>query len=117
MKLPRRSGLSVAVASLLIAANPWLLAAQPHVVLPTVQSLMVTMPAPEYPAEARAKHISGAGVFDVIVRTETGVVTDVKILRSTGSQLLDNAAVKALSRWRARPGKISHIKVPVNFVM
>jgi TonB family protein len=78
---------------------------------------MLAMPEPEYPVEARAHHITGSGVFDVIVRTETGAVTQVKILRSTSSKLLDGAAVKALLRWRARPGLISHIKVPINFIM
>jgi periplasmic protein TonB len=107
--------MSMALAATLVGIAH--LCAEPRVELPSVQSLMVAMPHPEYPVEARAKHLTGHGVYDVIVRTETGVVTRVVILRSSGSSLLDDAAVKALSRWRAKPGKMSHIKVPVNFVM
>src|SRR5437867_182984 len=113
MKLPHRTFATLA-ATLLGVAH---VGAQPRVELPSVQSLMVAMPHPEYPVEARAKHITGHGVYDVIVHTASGAVTRVVILHSTGSRLLDDAAVKALSRWRAQPGKISHIKVPVNFVM
>jgi TonB family protein len=118
MKLTCCRRLNVAAAVLVLLACSYGFAAQPRVNLPSVQSFMVSMPWPEYPAEARAKHITGSGKFDVIVRSETGVVIRVDIIRSTGSKLLDDAAVKALSRWRARPRtKLAHITVPVTFGM
>ena len=50
---------------------------------------MVSMPRPEYPLEARRKLIVGRGVYQLIVRPETGVVTRVSVLQSTGSNILD----------------------------
>jgi TonB family protein len=76
---------------------------------------MLSMPRPTYPVEARQRHITGKGVCDIVFRPETGTVTHVKVLQSTGSKLLDDAAVSAFSRWRARPGKISHARVPFTF--
>ena len=37
------------------------------------------------------------GICDIVFRPETGTVTHVTVLQSTGSKLLDNAAVKAFS--------------------
>ena len=76
---------------------------------------MLAAPAPEYPAEARAKRISGAGKYDVWMRIDTGMVTRVDVLRSTGSRLLDDAAIRALKQWRSRPNTASHIQVPIRF--
>jgi TonB family protein len=76
---------------------------------------MLSMPRPTYPVEARQRHITGGGICDIVFRPETGTVTHVTVLQTTGSKLLDDAAVKAFSRWRARPGKISHARVPFTF--
>lgn len=75
------------------------------------------MPRPEYPLEARQKLIMGRGVYQLIFRPQTGVVTRVTVLESTGSTILDAAAVKAFSRWRARPGRLSRMHVPVTFTL
>src|SRR2546430_6969792 len=69
--------------------------------------VMLVTPNIEYPFEARARHMTGYGLFDIWFRTETGMVTRVDVLRSTGFKLLDDAAIKGLSRWRAKPGKFS----------
>ena len=82
-----------------------------------LMAIMQVTPDIEYPAEARARHIGGHGLFDIWFRVETGVATRVIVLRSTGSKVLDDAAVKGLSRWRAKPGKVSHMHIPVNFVL
>jgi TonB family protein len=76
---------------------------------------MLSMPRPAYPKEARERHITGRGICDIVFRPETGTVTHVTVLQSTDSKLLDNAAVKAFIRWRARLGKISHARVPFTF--
>jgi len=114
MKLARCRHLSISATLLLLTLFSQALGAEPDVTVPSwVRHLMLSQPRPEYPIKARTKHITGRGVFDVIVRTDSGAVTQVKILQSTGSKLLDDAAVKALSSWRARPGMINHIQVPV----
>jgi TonB family protein len=82
-----------------------------------LMAIMQATPDIEYPVEARARQISGRGLFDIWFRVETGVVTRVIVLQSTGSKVLDDAAVKGLSRWRAKPGKVSHMHVPVNFIL
>ena len=77
--------------------------------------LFVKMPKPDYPPEARQKHITGYGIFDVSVRPRTGLVTHVAIFRSTGSKVLDDAAVRTLLRWQTRPGVVRGLRVPLSF--
>ena len=104
-------------ASAVFTASP-LLAQRADVPLNEAgRRIMLAAPAPEYPAEARTKRISGAGLYDVQMRVKTGIVTRVAVLRSTGSKLLDDAAVRALKQWRARPNTVSHINVPVRFTL
>ena len=109
---------SLATSVIVLLANSQLSAQQPDVILNEAgRRIMLASPQPEYPPEARAKHITGSGVYDVWMRVETGVVTHVDVLRSTGSKLLDDAAVKALRRWRSRPNTISRIKIPIRFLL
>ncbi len=68
-------------------------------------------PKPDYPAEARAKHISGAGVFIIRVHVKTGRVVEVRVSRSTGHAILDQSAVRAFSQWRFKPGALQPIGV------
>ena len=77
--------------------------------------VLLRMPRPEYPAEARKRFITGRGRYEVMFQPETGVVKRVTVLESTGSKILDDAAVKALSQWRARPGRLGRIRVPFTF--
>ena len=58
--------------------------------------IMVSMPKPDYPLAARARHMTGYGVYDVWFHLDTGVVSHVDIIRSTGSKLLDDAAIRGL---------------------
>jgi len=66
-------------------------------------------PKPDYPLEARAAHFTGSGVFIVIVHPNTGRVAQVRIDRSTGHPILDQAAVRAFSQWRFKPGGLKHL--------
>ena len=47
--------------------------------------------------------MKGSGLFRIQVRRETGEVTGVEIVKSTGHDTLDQEAIKAFSRWRLRP--------------
>ncbi len=66
---------------------------------------------------AAEPHITGRGLYDVFIDPPTGVVTRVTVAQSTGSKILDGAAVNAFLRWRARPGKLSRLRVPCTFTL
>lgn len=74
-------------------------------------------PKPDYPYEARAKRLTGSGVCVVNVDPSTGNVTSADMVQSTGSPILDNAAVSAFRRWRFKPGVLSKAKIPVTFTL
>jgi TonB family protein len=107
----------ITVVALLMTALSALAADADVTVPPEARVLMLMMPRPKYPYEARARHIIGRGMYDIRMDTKSGLVTRVVVVQSTGSKVLDEAAVDAFSKWRARPGKISHIRVPVNFTL
>src|ERR1700682_4094614 len=71
---------------------------------------------PDFPAEARARHLSGTGVYELEVLQETGEVSSVTVVSSTGYPILDHAAIKALKRWGLRPHtEVVRVKVPITF--
>src|SRR5260370_30610554 len=61
-------------------------------------------PAPQYPAEAVARHIRGSGMFIILVHVKTGLLVSAWASQSIGSPLLDSAAIRAFSQWRFKPG-------------
>lgn len=77
-------------------------------------------PRPVYPMLARRQGIEGRVLIRVAVR-QSGQVGDVDIARSSGSSLLDDAALRAVRRWRFHPALRSGqaitatITVPVVF--
>jgi TonB family protein len=77
----------------------------------------LSAPRPEYPYEARRQKITGSGIVAMAVDPVTGRVTEVVVEASTGSSVLDNAAVAAFGRWRFKPGTISKVKCPITFTM
>jgi TonB family protein len=73
-------------------------------------------PRPEYPLAARKSHWTGAGLFACNIRSD-GTVASVDVLRSTGHQMLDQAAITAFRQWRFQPGDMKVVKIPINFWM
>lgn len=73
-------------------------------------------PRPNYPLHARQYHWTGEGLFGCNIRSD-GTVASVDVLQSTGHEMLDQAAIKALRQWRFRPGDMNAIKIPINFSM
>ncbi|SRR5260370_38900119 len=74
-------------------------------------------PRPEYPLAARTRHWTGAGLFACNIRSD-GTVASVDVLRSTGHQMLDQAAITAFRQWRFQPGdKLKLVRIPINFWM
>jgi len=74
-------------------------------------------PKPYYPIRARREYKTGAGVFLLNIDDQKGVVTSVKIEKTTGLWSLDVACLKALVKWRFKPHTLNKVRVPVRFVM
>lgn len=81
-----------------------------------VRSFATYTPTPQYPFEARAKHLQGEGVVRLDVERKTGYVTSARMLQSTGHQILDDEAVKTFRAWRFKPGSVSGVRIPVRFM-
>lgn len=79
-------------------------------------------PAPTYPAAAREAHQSGLALLRVFVDSD-GSVVRVALARSTGSRVLDNAALATVRTWRFVPAQLdqtpvaAEVEVPVRFVL
>jgi TonB family protein len=81
------------------------------------KALAISAPKPEYPYEARSRHIMGSGVCVVSVDVSTGAVTDASMAQSLGNPILDNSATSAFRRWRFKPGTVAKVKIPITFTM
>ena len=81
------------------------------------KALAVNAPRPQYPYEARSRKITGSGVCVVQVDAASGNVTGGSMTQSTGSPILDNAALSAFRQWRFRPGTVSQVRIPITFTM
>jgi TonB family protein len=86
---------------------------------PTANKLrdrLLVVPNPEYSETARSLHHSGTGVYGLYFDTR-GEVAGIRILKKIGYPELDIAVLKALVRWRAKPGSKWRLRVPVTFTM
>lgn len=77
-------------------------------------SRLIYSPEPPYPDDARRLHASGSGSFEVAFDS-AGHVVSVRVVRSTGSRVLDVSSVGALKTWRARPGIAWKTVVPFTY--
>jgi protein TonB len=79
-----------------------------------------TNPAPEYPLAARQRNEEGRVLLLVFLDAE-GRVLDAQLRASSGSALLDQAALRAVRQWRFSPARArgvpvtSQLLVPVRF--
>ena len=80
------------------------------------KSIFVSTPWPDYPYLARRDRIEGRGLLRIYV-DESGRVTNVVVLKTTGSRLLDYAGLKAFRQWKARPGPRREVDMPLTFIM
>jgi periplasmic protein TonB len=81
------------------------------------KAVAIFAPKPEYPYEARSRHITGSGVCVVTVDSGSGNVTDATMAQSIGNPILDNSTVSAFRRWRFRPNTVSRVKIPITYTM
>jgi protein TonB len=81
------------------------------------KALAVYAPRPQYPYEARSRHVMGSGVCVVNVDPGSGNVTSASMSQSIGNPILDNAATSSFRQWRFRPGTVSKVRIPITFTM
>ena len=79
-----------------------------------LERMFVSRTPPHYPADLRRRRVTGSGIFRLYV-DEQGKVTAIGVMESTGNKRLDAEALKALVRWRAKPGEKREIDQPVTF--
>jgi protein TonB len=77
-------------------------------------------PPPSYPRTARRRGYEGTVLLEVLVGRE-GEVKDLRLFESSGHDVLDHAAMKAVMQWAFDPGMRGdepvemRVKVPVRF--
>src|SRR5205814_9225985 len=82
------------------------------------KAVAVSAPKPDYPYEARSRHITGSGVALLSVDVATGSVSDASMAQSIGNPILDNSALSAFRRWRFKPGACApQVRIPITFTM
>jgi TonB family protein len=82
------------------------------------KAVAIFAPKPDYPYEARSRHVMGSGVAILTVDVASGNVTDASMAQSIGSPILDNSTTSTFRRWRFRPGAAApRVKVPITYTM
>ena len=71
-------------------------------------------PGPAYPEEAQKAKMTGSGVYELRI-SKAGAITSVVIVKSSGSKVLDQAAMTTFRRWRFKPGIFTSVRVPVSW--
>src|SRR6476660_9034493 len=66
---------------------------------------------PIYRPEWVKQSLTRKGIVLITIDPKTGIVTAARMLQSTGSKLLDRAALKAYSKWRFKPGSVPQPKM------
>lgn len=82
------------------------------------KAIVIYAPKPEYPLEARTRHLTGSGIIMLNVDVASGEVTKAYMVQSMGHKILDDAALSAFRRWRFQPGKAApKVKIPIRYSM
>lgn len=76
---------------------------------------VIYAPKPVYLRGWSRAGLTGKGIVLATVDKPTGTVIGVRMLKSTGSKLLDGSALEAFSQWRFKPGTVSQVKIPIEF--
>lgn len=74
---------------------------------------LISAPAPDYSKGDRLVLHSSSAVFKLTLDSLTGSVQEVTIVKSSDYYTLDRCAVKALHRWRWKPGTWKEIELPM----
>jgi len=81
------------------------------------KAFVLSAPRPDYPYEARSRHITGSGVAVISVDPNSGLAVDATMEQSIGNPILDNSTVSAFRRWRFKPGTPARVRLPITFVL
>src|SRR5258708_7449134 len=76
----------------------------------------IASPGAPYPEEAQKAKTTGSGLYELRI-SKTGVTTEVVIVKSSGSAVLDKAAKNSFLKWRFKPAVFSRIRVPVSWAV
>lgn len=107
----------IAPTSPAVAAQP---AAEPAIEPPRYNAAYLSNPPPPYPLPARRRGIEGT----VLVRAEVsagGECLRVELKKTSGAEILDQAALRAVKGWRFVPAKrgsqalVAWVEVPITF--
>jgi TonB family protein len=109
-RVPRKS-LVVAIAILVTIQS----SAEPEERAEEDGKYVVSRVTPLYPRDARVHRLEGAGIFQLSIDRESGAVTDVATIKTTGWILLDRSAIAAFRKWRFVRHTVSKVNMPVNF--
>jgi TonB family protein len=83
---------------------------------PVFDAAYLNNPAPSYPSSAKRRGIQGKVLINVVVKTD-GTASSVVIAHSSGSDVLDEAALDAVKQWRFVPAKRRGESVQANVVV
>ena len=81
------------------------------------KAFVLSAPRPDYPYEARSRHITGSSVAVISVDPNSGLAVDAMMEQSIGNPILDNSTVSAFRRWRFKPGTPARVRIPITFVL
>ena len=79
------------------------------------KALFVYAPPPDLAKLRQYQRVKGAGVFILHIESKSGAVKSVEVQKSTGAAFLDQIAIEALQKWRARPGTNPTVRIPMSF--
>jgi periplasmic protein TonB len=89
---------------------------------PDFAAAYLNNPRPTYPTIADANHMRWEGRVILLVEVfTTGLAGEVSVYKSSGREVLDNAAIAAVKRWKFTPARIAGqvvtkmVRVPINF--
>jgi TonB family protein len=83
----------------------------------SAKGFALSAPRPEYPYEARSRHITGSGVAILDIDPNSGLVRDAVMSQSIGNPILDHSALSAFKRWRFKTGTPAKIRIPITFTL
>jgi len=81
------------------------------------KAFVLSAPRPDYPYEARSRHIIGSGLAVISVDPNGGLAVDATMEQSIGNPILDNSTVSAFRRWRFKPGTPARVRIPITFTL
>ena len=81
------------------------------------KAFVLSAPRPDYPYEARSRHITGSGGVVISVDPNSGRAVDAMMEQSIGNPILDNSTVSAFRRWRFKPRTPARVRIPITFVL